>query len=255
MPKAKQESNEEMNVLQITEGRVDFCLLGKTPLILHSMARKAAQELLVPRKKTAADRAANLKHNPLEEFRASCDLAGDDTSARLLMLATAFKGAIRSVAVDIPGATKAAIGRLTYVLGDYVPIFGVPKLFMAIIRNSDPNHTPDVRTRAIVPQWAARLSITYVLPIIREQTVANLLAAAGIMRGVGDWRPEKGSGNFGQFELVSADDPRFLNIIATGGREAQDEALAHPEPYDSKSAELLTWFLDEAGRRGFKVVA
>jgi len=117
------------------------------------------------------------------------------------------------------------------------------------------NKTPDVRTRAIVPEWACKLSVTYVKPILREQAVVNLLAAAGIMRGVGDWRPEKGAGNYGQFELVGKDDARFKAIVKAGGRAAQDAALADPECYDPESAELLTWFTDEAGRRGFKVVA
>jgi len=255
MIKAKT-AESEISVLEVSQGRIDFCVLGKTPLILNRMSVKASHELLMPRKKTAADKAANLKHNPLEEYRASAYKAtGADAITRLLILATAFKGAMRSVAVDIPGAAKAQIGRLTYVDGDYVDIFGIPKLLMSITRSADMNRTPDVRTRAIVPEWAARVSVTYVKPLLREQAVANLLAAAGIMRGVGDWRPEKGAGSYGQFELVGKDDKRFLAIIKDGGRVAQDKALASPEPYDAETAELLTWFDTEVARRGFKVVA
>lgn len=44
------------------------------------------------------------------------------------MLSTSFKGAIRSAALDMPGAKKAQIGRLTYIAGDFVGIYGVPKL-------------------------------------------------------------------------------------------------------------------------------
>ena len=69
---------------------------------------------------------------------------------------------------------------------------------------------------------------------------------AGIMRGVGDYRPEKGKGDYGQFELVAANDPRFLAVIKDGGRRAQDAALANPSPYDAESAELLTWYGVEA---------
>lgn len=249
--KGKVVEEQVVEVIEVTQGRVDFCVLGKTPLILHRLSEKAWRELLLPRKKTVADKAANLKHNPLEEYRASAyKSAGDDSPTRLLMLATSFKGALRSVAVDIPGAAKAQIGRLTYVHNDYVGIFGVPQLFMSITRSADMNKTPDVRTRAIVPQWAAHVSITYAKPILREQVVANLLAAAGIMRGVGDWRPEKGSGNYGQFELVSADHEEFKRICATGGREAQDAALETPECYDVESTEMLAWFNEEVVRRG-----
>jgi hypothetical protein len=253
MPKAPA-SKEEINVQRVNEVRAEFCILGKTPLILNRMSEKAARELLLPRKKTAADRAANLKHNPPEEYRASAyKSVGDDAPTRLLVLSTAFKGAMRSVAVDIPGAAKAQIGRLTYVEGDYVNIYGAPKLLMSITRSSDMNKTPDVRTRAIVPEWACRIAVKFVSPLLKQQAVANLLASAGIMRGVGDWRPEKGSGSYGQFELVDSDDKRFLEIIKKGGRKAQDSGLADPVPYDAESAELLTWFTTEATGRGFKV--
>jgi hypothetical protein len=251
-PKATKQTKPpaEIDVLEVTRGRIEFCVLGTSPLIPNRLSEKVRRELLLPRKKTAADRAANLKHNPPEEYRASCyTSAGDGPPTRILFPAVAFKSALASVALDIPGAVKAQIGRLTWVVGDYVHIYGVPKLYMAPVRNSDINRTPDIRTRAILPQWAARIAITYVKPLMHQQAVANLLAAAGIMRGVGDGRAEKGKFNFGQFELVSANDPRFCAIVAEGGREAQDKALADPEPYDLESAELLTWFSDELVRR------
>ena len=73
-------------------------------------------------------------------------------------------------------------------------------------------------------------------------------------QGVGDWRPEKGSGNFGQFELVSEDDADYLRIIETGGRQEQIDPMESPTPYDQDTEELLEWFNDEIDRRG-KVVA
>jgi hypothetical protein len=256
MAAKKTNAADELSVVEVKEGRIEFCVLGKTPLILNRMSQKAERELLLPRKKTAADKAANLKHNPIEEYRASAYLAsGNDVPTRVLIPSTAFKGALRSVAVDIPGAAKAQIGRLTYVPTDYTHVFGVPKLFMSVTRSADMNRTPDIRTRLIVPKWACRLAITYVQPILRDQTVANLLAAAGIMRGVGDWRPEKGAGNYGQFTLVDARDAEFKRIVEEGGTAAQDAAITDPECYDAESAELLSYFTEEATRRGFKVVA
>lgn len=242
----------EISILEVQQGRIEFCILGKTPLILNRMSEKVQRELLMPKgKKSAAEKAANLKHVPLEEYRASVYRSqAHDAPTRLLMLSTAFKGAMRSVAVDIPGAAKAQIGRLTYVNGDYVSIFGTPKLFMSVTRSADMNRTPDIRTRAIVPEWACSLSVTYVKPILREQAVVNLLAAAGIMRGVGDWRPEKGSGNYGQFELVSANDPRHKAALKQGIK-AQDAALETPGFYDAESEDLFGWFIEESVKRGF----
>lgn len=252
----KKADTSEIQVLEVSKGSIQFCVLGRTPLILNRMSQKVKQELLLPKgRKTAADKAATLKHNPMEEFRASAYTAReDDAPTRLLILSTSFKGALRSVAVDMPGAAKAQIGRLTYVEGDYVPIYGLPQLSMAVTRMADMNKTPDVRTRCIVPEWACRLTVTFVKPILREQAVANLLAAAGIMRGVGDWRPEKGAGDYGQFELVSEDNAEFQRIIKIG-RAEQDEAMESPECYDEESAELLSWYDAEVKRRGFKVAA
>jgi hypothetical protein len=252
----KGESVETIEIMEVQQGQFECYILGKTPLIFNCMSEKAARELLMPRKKTAADKAANLKHNPLVEYRASADTAKDPKApTRLLLTSTAFKGAMRSVAIDIPGAAKAQIGRLTYVENEYVSIYGIPKLFMSITRSADMNKTPDVRTRAIVPAWACKITVTYTVPLLREKDVANLLAAAGIMRGVGDWRVEKGSGNYGQFTLVNKADPTWAEIVKTGGRVAQDAALETPEPYDAKTAELLGWFVEEADRRGFKAAA
>jgi len=93
-----------------------------------------------------------------------------------------------------------------------------------------------------------------VTPQLNAKTVGNLLAAGGLTQGVGDWRPEKGSGNFGQFDLVGPDDPEFNDIIENGGRDVQSRYMDHPAPYDQETEELLDWFYDEAERRGIEIV-
>jgi len=100
------------------------------------------------------------------------------------------------------------------------------------------NKTPDVRTRAILPRWACRVSIRYAQPVIKLQSVANLLAAGGITSGVGDWRVEKGSGGYGTYQIVTDDDPEYLDIVATDETES-----------------LFAWYDIEAKRRGFKVAS
>lgn len=247
--------DSEIQILEINTGRIEFCVLGKTPLILNRMSEKAQRELLMPKgRKNAAEKASSLKHDPLQEYRASVYRDPKATAPTyLLMMSTAFKGALRSAAMDLPGSSKAQIGRLTFVEGQYVSIYGVPQIFMSVTRSADMNRTPDIRTRAIVPEWACRLAVTFVKPILREQAVANLLAAAGITMGVGDFRPEKGKGNFGQFELVSEDNADFQRIMQLG-REPQVAALESPEAHDAETEDLLAWFDVELKRRGFKAV-
>lgn len=253
----KSASNEEIQIIQINTGTITVAVVGTTPLILNRMSEKAKRELLMPApKKTAADKASNLKHNPLEEFRASPVRLRDAGAPTLLAVpSTAFKGAMRTAALDLPGAKKSQIGRLTYIPGEFVGVFGVPEIYSTIVRSADMNRTPDVRTRCIVPKWAALLNITFVKPIMREQAIANLLAAAGITVGVGDFRPEKGAGNYGQFEVVGADDERLIELMRTGGRAAQAAAMDDPQAYDEDTEELLSWFDVEVRRRGFKIAA
>jgi len=249
--------NEEIQVFKVERGEVSYCVLGLTPLITEAMSEKVKRELLLPKgRKTAADKAGTAKHDVLEEYRNSTYQAKDDTSpTRIVIPSTAFKGALRDVATDIPGAAKAQIGRLAFVKGYHIPVFGVPQLIMSVVRNSDQNHTPDIRTRAILPRWACYLTIEYTIPLLNDVVVTNLLAAAGLMRGIGGWRPQKGAGDFGQFTLVDQDNPEFLDIVATGGREPQDLALADPECFDSETVNMLSWFMAETKRRGLKVVS
>lgn len=255
MAAKKQET--AIDVLKIEHAQMNFCVLGSTPVILNRMSEKVLRELLMPKgKKTAVEKASNLKHDPMQEFRDSPYIDEDENAPTLIQhLASSFKNAIKGAALDLPGANKSQIGRLTWVNGERISFWGIPQIFCSVTRSADMNRTPDVRTRAIIPQWAARVSVSFVTPILREQTVANLLASAGITQGIGDWRPQKGAGTYGQFELVGADDPRFLHVIEHGGRAAQTAAMESPEPYDRETRELLEWFMVESKRRGFKAVA
>jgi hypothetical protein len=242
---------EEVTELQrIEQGTLTCYVVGMSPLWMNRMSEKAKRTLLLPSGRASkAEQATRLKHDPVAEFRASVyKLPYPEHPAGLAMMATAFKKGMMTAALDMQGARKAQIGRLTYVVGDYVPIWGLPKLGMAIVRSADMGHTPDVRTRAILPRWASALTIKYARPMLTAQGVANLLASAGLVAGAGDWRVEKGSGNFGLYRVAAEDDPELVEIMAIG-REAQLAALDTPECYDDESAEMLAWFDEEVARR------
>lgn len=251
----KQDQSQTLEIVTLKTNEVRVCIKGTSPMIMNRLAEKARQQLLLPpAKKNAAEKAASLKHNPLEEFRASAHIIDDEGAPTLLGVpSVSVKGAMRSAALELPGATKAQIGRLTYVRGDLLSVYGVPQAFSTIVRMADVGRTPDVRTRLILPRWAMIVDVTFVTPQLTQQAVANLLATAGIVIGVGDWRPEKGSGSYGQFEICPSNDPEFLEIIERGGREAQAAAMQDPAFYNSESEELFMWFDSETRRRGMKV--
>lgn len=227
-----------------------FHLLGVTPMIAHDYAEKAKKELLFPSgRKNETDRQSVLKHDPLREYRESVRTL-DDGPAAIVYPSNAFKAAMRTAALDTPGAAKAQIGRLVEVEGEWVHIYGVPALGMDMVRSAGQNHTPDVRTRAYQAEWACVIDVTYVVPMLNARSIANLVAAAGVTAGVGDWRVEKGSGNFGMWNIVNADDPTLKRVMAEGGREAQLAALEKPAFVSDEAESLFRWFYEEVSARG-----
>ena len=250
MPAKATEKLIQVNPIETNE--LTAALIGESPLILNRPARKAWEQLLLPSgRKNAAARESSLKHNPLEEYRASPYCISDESAPTLLaVMASAFKGAMMTAALDLPGTNKSQIGRLLYVVGEHVPVWGVPQLVMSVTRSADINRTPDIRTRAIVPRWASLIEIRHVRTLVNEMSVWNLLTAAGTTAGIGDWRPEKGKGTFGRFRIVSAFDPEFVAICESGGRAAQVAALERPACYDDDTREMLAWFEQEVVARG-----
>lgn len=246
------QKEETIIVERIETGVIHAGIVGITPFICNRLSEKTRRELLLPKgRKTASEKQSILKHDPLAEYRSSPYIMPEGAPAYLGMMSSAIKGAMMTAALDLPGTKKAQIGRLVYVEGDYIPIYGEPKFFMSITRCADMNHTPDIRTRAIIPQWAAIVTIRFVKPILNQQTIFNLLHAAGNIAGVGDWRPEKGKGNYGQFRLQTENDKEFEEICKVGYKQQQKALMSDkPECYDFDTQDLLSWFTVEVKKTG-----
>lgn len=250
---AKKVDAAEIERVAIKQQTITFHVLGRTPLVYNAMSAKSKEALLFPaRKKTSAEKATSLKHNPIVEFRNSTYRRKQDQEGptRLLAPATWFKAAMADAATKIEGATKSGIKQLTYVEGDYIDLYGVPQLLMSVVRSADMNRTPDVRTRAIVPQWYCQVRVSFITPQLSASAVAQLFAGAGLINAVGDWRVQKG-GAYGQFEIVEANDERVKSLLKHGGMKFQDAALAEPICYDQETESLLEFFNEELNRRGF----
>lgn len=256
MKEAKKRDTETtaIQILEIDRGQLEFHLVGTSPLVCNRMSQKARRELLLPSpKKTRTQKESTLKHNPREEYRASpYTLKDADAPTLIAMLGSSFKRAIASAAID-QGGKRAQIARLCWVPDEYVPIYGVPQIYMAVTRSADMARTPDVRTRLILARWACTLRVQFVQPILKPQIVANLLAGAGVYIGVGDGRPEKGALTFGQFRIAAATDQEFTHVVAHGGRQVQQDGLREPTAYDDETAEMLAWFGVAARKRDFKI--
>lgn len=237
---ATKTKEQTVTVMRVEHGEAVFHLLGTTPLVFNRMNEKARRQLLAPTPRRKNVERIDAKHNPIEEYRASVYRTGDGPTL-LSFPSPAFKAAMATASLDLPGVAKTQINRLVFVPGFAQNVFGTPKLFMSVVRSADINRTPDIRTRALLPEWGIRVAIRYVMPMLTAETVASLIANAGITVGIGDFRQEKGKGNFGLFEIVEPTDPRWLAVVAQG-RAAQEAALEEPETYDADSEELFGWF-------------
>ena len=248
MSKMKKEDNIVIEPLVV--GKAQIWIRGLSPFVCNAMSAKAKRSLILPpgRKMNATEKATNLKHDPIDEYRNSTYRRKGSGNTRILFPATGFKGAMCNAALDTPGVAKTQIGRLVWVLGDMVDMYGAPKLWMNVVRMADQARTPDVRTRAILPEWAACITIQFVTPILTDSDIAKLMGRAGLLSGVGDFRQGKGKGSYGQFEMC--DKSAVEKIIKNGGRVQQDAALKDPEFYDVETEELFSWYNTERTKRG-----
>lgn len=251
-PAKKKDQLTAIEIIEISRGTVEFPFVGTSELIFNRMADKAKRTLLMGGgRKNAAEKAANVKHDPVAEFRSSVYRnPGDKPATRLRFPAPGLKGTIKTAALDMPGATKAEMGRRVWVPGTHIDIYGIPKLVMSVVRSADVAKTPDIRTRAIVPQWCGVVTFNFARPLVTDRMIGALFAAGGILCGIGDWRQEKGSGSFGQFRICEKSDPEFKHLIATSARVAQDKALQLAECFDEETQELLDFYNEEIIRRG-----
>jgi len=249
---AKQTDEQSVGVEPIQEGHITFFLLGETPLIMHRKSLSLAKELILPAaKKNRAEKESTLKHDMEAEFRDALYLNRDTKEpARLHLPAGMFSKSLANAALDNKGAKKAQLFRLTSVVTPNINCFGIPYMFLRAGVLGGMNKSPDIHGRAILPEWACSVTYSYVRNLITETSIINLLAAAGHMIGIGDWRVEKG-GTSGRFKLVSSEDATWQRITKTQGRMAQQKAIANISASgdDDESAELLAWYRKEVVKR------
>jgi hypothetical protein len=253
---AKKAKEIVVGAIQVSQSRMKFTVIGKQPMVYHAMSMKDAQSLLLPpKRKTTAEKSSTLKHNPPEEyFNSTYRRRPDEKGAtRLLMPGRIIKASISEAAKRTPGATGTEVRQLVRVDDIMCDLYGVPQIYMAIVRQTDIKRTPDVRTRAIVQDWCCSFSVTYTTPQLNADAVVALVANSGLFCGWGDDRLQKG-GSFGGFEIVDHDDKRVKAIMESGGMKEQDAALKDPECYDVETETMYTWWQSEVKRRDFKIV-
>ena len=248
---ALKKSEPELKIDALKRGRVTVKLIGETPFYYNAMSVKAKRDLLIGAGRKTAAQKKEIKHNPEQEFRDSVyKIKSDETL--LGFPAAGVKGAMATAALETPGVTKTSVQRLIFIPHERIRIWGKPYLKMDVVRSADMNKTPDIRTRAYLPNWCAEVDIAFVTPSLSVHSVISLLTNAGMISGLGDFRQEKGKGSNGCFS-VHGDDLGDMQPIwddnVSQGREVQQLAMDNPECYDDDTRELMTLMNEERIKR------
>lgn len=245
-------ANETLQIDALKQGRVTLRLIGTTPFYFNAMSAKAKRTLLIGGgKKTAAEKR-ELKHNPEEEYRDSIYRAPSGETL-LCFPAPGVKAAMATAALETPGITKSSVQRLIFLPEQKIRIWGRPFLKMDVVRSADMNRTPDIRTRAYLPRWCAEVDIAFVQPTLSVHSIVSLLANAGAVCGLGDFRQEKGKGSYGTFSVSGAEDmgdwQEVWDEITAEARDVQSEAMDNPVCADQDTQDLLDLLAEERVRR------
>jgi len=244
--------NTTMEIHALKQGRLKLRMIGQTPMYFNSMGAKAWRDLLVGGGKKTAAQKKDIKHNPEQEFRDSVykKSTGD---TYLCFPAAGVKGAMSTAALETAGITKSSVQRLIFLPESHIQIWGKPYMKMDIVRSADMNKTPDVRTRAFLPNWCAEVEIRFVTPTLSSHSIVSLLQNAGQIVGIGDFRQEKGRGGYGTFSVAGSEDmgdmQEIWDEITQEGRDIQEAAMNEPECFDDQTAELMEFLQEERLRR------
>lgn len=244
--------DDVLEIEQMKRSEVTLRIIGQTGLYFNSMSRKAMGTLLIGGgKKTAAEKR-EIKHNPEQEFNESVYRMKDGPTL-LGFPSPAIKGAMATAALETKSVTKTSVNRLLFVPDYRFAIFGKPYLRMDVVRSADMNRTPDIRTRAYLPEWCCEVRVEYSSDRFSVHSIVSMLSNAGQTVGIGDFRQEKGKGNFGTFTVhgtdMDDDAQAAWDRITAQGRAIQQEAMENPESYDDDTEELMVFLRRERMRR------
>lgn len=242
-----------IKISALKKSEIKLILVGQTPLYYNAMTTKVKQQLLAGGgKKTAAEKR-EIKHDPENEFRASV-YTHDANETLLCFPCGGIKKAMATAALHTDGIKATELRRLITVMGNNASVWGKPLLKMDVVRSADINRTPDIRTRAYLEEWCAEVRISFTTPYFSNRSIVSILANAGMIVGIGDFRQEKGAGNFGMFDVTSEgskDLQGYVAEIKKNNRQVQIDALANPDipEGDTSTFELLEFINKERLRR------
>lgn len=213
MAKAKK-AEPTIELTRLNDAIIEVAIRGLTPVIPHKWSEKAKRQLPGHPEKEKTKPVREDK-NPEEEAEA-CLYYLDDKKRRIGMPATAFKAAMVGACRFFPKPTMTEAKQIFFIEGEgedqLVEIKGHKVMKEDLARL--PTGSPDLRYRYYIFDWTAMIRIRFTPHVISEESIINLLDAAG-RSGIGDWRPSAPKSMTGTFGTWRVDE----EALATRNRK------------------------------------
>jgi hypothetical protein len=168
-----------------------------SPLIMHRWGMKAIREMLG---KHMGHDIPQADKQPFEDFVDT--LYRDPKTGEMAVRSVMFKAAMLSALRETSGVTRADAITGISILGELSPIYGQPTNRLDPVKIGPWDaRVSDLRFRGEYTDWVAVLTFKYNTAAISLSAIHNLLATAGALYGVGEWRPTRNGVN-GTFSVI-----------------------------------------------------
>lgn len=172
---------------------------GTTPLIQHKMSEKSKRQM---RERKAGKKTRDREPcNPEVEFEEATYRLSDGSYAIPVI---SIKASMITAAHRDLGIEKTLVRKALFIEADEGTLVEMkttgPKMREDVVRVQ--SGSADLRYRPEFQQWEVDLRIQYDQDLLTLDDIVNLLNRAGFGVGVGEWRPEKGPGLNGRFQVA-----------------------------------------------------
>jgi len=181
---------------------LEIPITGVTPLIVNRFGPKIREEI---RRIEAGGKKIKMPRDPLAEYEdAFYRIKGSDLDGEFGFPLTAFKSCTVSACRFYDrSVSMQAVKQYLWFEPEYYDEDGVALVPLQYDDNSprmreDPvrvrNGGTTLRYRPEFTGWSTTVRVRYVMSSINMDSVLELMNAGGLNVGVGEWRPEKGTG-------------------------------------------------------------
>ena len=178
--------------------------MDDSSLVVHQFGDKERRKMAEKQAKTANKGRGREARDPEAEYEAAFHRLSDGSYG---FPAHGIKASIANAAHRDLGFPRTAVYKAVFVHPDdpvtncvRIEHSAAPKMRTDVVRLE--SGVADLRYRPEFQDWAMNLRITIDEDWINVDTLVALIQRAGFGVGIGEWRPQKGVGNFGRYKVA-----------------------------------------------------